>query len=209
MAIEVTTHKSRLPTQNNGVIYRNLTTLLQINTNIKERIFDTDYYVEGYATTFNQPYVLYEELNGGKVYEIVEKAALENADMQDVILQFNHRGRIFARQSNNTLALIIDEKGLKVAADLSKTDLAKSLYQDIKEKMITKMSWGFTTTTDGYSYNLSKNMYVVSEVKKVYDVSAVDFPADEDTEIEARRKEILLNNNKERHIKIIDMLARI
>ena len=51
--------------------------------------------------------------------------------MSDVIMQYDHTGRVFARQSNKTLILEPDAKGLFVAADLSKTDLARGLYQDI------------------------------------------------------------------------------
>jgi phage head maturation protease len=61
--------------------------------------------------------------------------------MSDVIMQYDHAGRVFARQSNKTLILVPDHKGLLVAADLGKTDLARGLYQDIDAGMITKMSW--------------------------------------------------------------------
>ena len=89
---------------------------------------DTDYYVEGYATTFDKPYLLYEFEDGTKFYERIDAHALDGADMSDVIMQYDHEGRVFARQSNKTLILQPDYKGLKVAADLGKTDLARGLY---------------------------------------------------------------------------------
>lgn len=145
---------------------------------------DTEYYVEGYATTFDKPYLLYEFEDGTKYYERVDAHALDGADMSDVIMQYDHEGRVFARQSNKTLILVPDHKGLLVAADLGKTDLARGLYQDIDAGMITKMSWAFTVLED--SYDRATHTRTILKIKKVYDVSAVSIPANGDTEISAR-----------------------
>lgn len=145
---------------------------------------DTEYYIEGYATTFDKPYLLYEFEDGTKFYERIDAHALDGADMSDVILQYNHEGRVFARQSNKTLVLVPDYKGLLVAADLSKTDLARGLYQDIAAGMITKMSWAFTVAEE--SYDRTTRTRTILKIKKVYDVSAVSIPANGDTEISAR-----------------------
>lgn len=145
---------------------------------------DTDYYVEGYATTFDKPYVLYEFEDGTKFYERIDTHALDGADMSDVIMQYDHEGRVFARQSNKTLILIPDHRGLLIAADLGKTDLARGLYQDIEAGMITKMSWAFTVQEE--SYDRATRTRTILKIKKVYDVSAVSIPANGDTEISAR-----------------------
>ena len=145
---------------------------------------DTEYYVEGYATTFDKPYLLYEFEDGTKYYERIDAHALDGADMSDVIMQYDHKGRVFARQSNKTLILVPDHKGLLVAADLGKTDLARGLYQDIDAGMITKMSWAFTVLED--SYDRATHTRTILKIKKVYDVSAVSIPANGDTEISAR-----------------------
>lgn len=161
--------------------YRNVATPLSVSKEFK--VFDSECYVEGYATTFDQPYLLYE-WDGVKYYEKIDRNALDGADMSDVIMQYDHQGRVFARQSNNTLKLIPDSTGLKIAADLSKTDLARGLYQDIDAGMITKMSWGFTVAED--SYDRDTHTRTILKIKKIYDVSAVSLPANQDTEISAR-----------------------
>ena len=92
--------------------------------------------------------------------------------------------RAFARQSNKTLILQPDYKGLKVAADLGKTDLARGLYQDIEAGMINKMSWAFRVAEE--SYDRETHTRTILKIKKVYDVSAVSIPANGDTEISAR-----------------------
>ena len=134
------------------------------------KLIQTEYYVEGYATTFDTPYLLYEFEDGTKIYERIDAHALDGADMSDVIMQYDHEGRVFARQSNKTLILQPDYKGLKVAADLGKTDLARGLYQDIAEE----------------SYDRETHTRTILKIKKVYDVSAVSIPANGDTEISAR-----------------------
>ena len=148
----------------------------------------TDYYVEGYATTFNSPYLLFEFEDGRKYYEMIEAHAVDGADLSDVIFQYNHSGRVFARQSNKSLIVQPDNTGLFMCADLGRTDGAKQLYQDIAAGMVTKMSWAFTVKRDSITEDreqriISRN---IQEIKKVFDVSAVDRPANEDTEINAR-----------------------
>lgn len=161
--------------------YRTLAAPLSAQAAAKR--IDTDFYVEGYATTFDSPYLLYE-IEGTKFYERIDAHALDGADMSDVIMQYDHEGRVFARQSNGSLILIPDHKGLLIAADLGRTDLARGLYQDIQQGMITKMSWAFTVKTD--SYDRATHTRTILEIKKVYDVSAVSIPANGDTEISAR-----------------------
>ena len=156
--------------------YRTLAAPLSAQAAAKR--IDTDFYVEGYATTFESPYLLYE-IEGTKFYERIDAHALDGADMSDVIMQYDHEGRVFARQSNGSLILIPDHKGLLIAADLGRTDLARGLYQDIQQGMITKMSWAFTVKTD--SYDRATHTRTILEIKKVYDVSA-----NGDTEISAR-----------------------
>ena len=161
--------------------YRTLAAPLSAQAAAKR--IDTDFYVEGYATTFESPYLLYE-IEGTKFYERIDAHALDGADMSDVIMQYDHEGRVFARQSNGSLILIPDHKGLLIAADLGRTDLARGLYQDIEEGMINKMSWGFTVAEE--SYDRQTHTRTIIRIKKVYDVSAVSIPANSGTEISAR-----------------------
>lgn len=167
--------------------YRALVTPLSVADAAKR--IATDYYVEGYATTFNSPYLLFEFEDGYKYYERIDSHALDGADMKDVIMQYDHTGRVYARQSNKTLIIQPDNVGLFMCADLGKTDNAKGLYQDIAEGMINKMSWAFVVNKDSITVDHDKKTITrnVEEIKKVYDVSAVSRPANEDTEINARK----------------------
>ena len=148
-----------------------------------EKRIDSDYYVEGFATTFNKPYLLYE-WDGVKYYEEIDRHALDETDLSDVIMQYDHQGKVLARLSNKTLGLEPTGNGLFIFADLSKSQAAKELYEEIKNGLVNKMSWAFTVKED--KYNRETRTRTILKIKKVYDVSAVSIPANADTEISAR-----------------------
>lgn len=150
--------------------------------------------VEGYALTFDDPYLLYAD-GEIEVYETISRSAFDNVDLTDVIFQFDHNGRVYARTSNGTLYLEADAHGLKVRADLGGTETGRQLYEEIKGGYITKMSWGFsidslTGIDTTYTYDETAKKYIenrtIKEIKKIYDVSAVSIPANDATEISAR-----------------------
>lgn len=161
--------------------YRAVVIPLQINP--QEKRIDSEYYVEGFATTFDKPYLLYE-YDGIKYYETIDRKALEQADLSDVIMQYNHAGNVLARISNDTLGIEAAERGLFVYADLSKSQPARTLYEEIESGLVTKMSWGFRVLADGY--DKTTRTRTITKIGKVYDVSAVSLPANGDTEISAR-----------------------
>jgi HK97 family phage prohead protease len=143
---------------------------------------DSDHYIEGYATTWD-PYLLGES-DGVQYYEKIERDAFAGADMSDIIMQYNHDGKVFARNSNGTLIVEPDDHGFFIAADLSRSSGAKELYNEIQEGLITKMSWAFTVADE--EYDKENRTRIIKRVKKVYDVSAVSIPANDGTEISAR-----------------------
>lgn len=139
--------------------------------------------VRGYATTFDMPYMLYE-VEGVKYYEVIDRHALDEADMSDVIMQYDHAGRVLARTSNKSLVLSRDAHGLLIEADLSLSDAARALHEDIKARLVTKMSWAFRVRES--SYDNVTHTRTITKISKVFDVSAVSHPANGDTDISAR-----------------------
>ena len=146
--------------------------------------------VDGYASVFGNPYTLYED-SELVIQEQVDSKAFEGADLSDVIFQYNHEGRVFARTSNNTLSVFPDKKGLAMQADLGGTDIGRQLYQEIKGKYTTRMSYGYTVKDaswedrkldDGRTLELR----TITAINKVYDVSAVSIPANDATSISVR-----------------------
>lgn len=138
--------------------------------------------VEGYATTFDQPY----DFGFDGMKEMIRKSALDDADLSDVIFQMNHDGAVLARQRNGSLGLTIDDHGLHVRADLSGSQAGRDLYEAIRSGLMDKMSWGFIVSPNGWEYDHETRTSIITGVDKVFDVSAVSLPANEDTEIKAR-----------------------
>jgi len=150
----------------------------------------------GYATTFNEPYHLfdYDDWDGYRVHfwEQVAPEAFAQTDMRDTIMQYNHEGRVFARVKNNTLRLHTDDHGLAVEADLSGTEIGRQLYEEIKGGYTDKMSFGFTVDKDTVVRDKDdekkeiKVLRTITGIGRLYDVSAVSIPANDGTEISAR-----------------------
>ena len=175
-----------MPIKNNRE-YRDMA--IEIRTD-GEEVQEEKMMVRGYASTFNEPYTLFEN-ESFRFDEVVDADAFANTDMTDVIMQYNHEGRVFARISNNTLTIQPDERGLLIEADLGGTELGRQLYEEIQGGYTNKMSFGFTVdgeTEDRDDRDGEKTIITrrITSVKKLYDVSAVSIPANDATEISVR-----------------------
>ena len=168
--------------------YRDMT--IEIRAAETEDAPDERKMVTGYASTFNEPYTLFEN-DDWRFNEVVDARAFDNTDMSDVIMQYDHEGRVFARMSNNTLTVTPDEKGLLIEADLGGTELGRQLFEEIRGGYTNKMSFGFTV--DGEEVRDTKapdgkalTVRTITSVRKLYDVSAVSLPANDATSISVR-----------------------
>ena len=145
--------------------------------------------VRGYASTFNEPYTLYRG-DDWRLDEVVDSRAFDITDMSDVIMQYDHECRVFARMSNNTLTVTPDEKGLLIEADLGGTELGRQLYEEIRGGYTNKMSFGFTVDGENEAKERVDGTTVytrtITSVRKLYDVSAVSIPANDATSISVR-----------------------
>ena len=173
------------------------------------------YEVKGYASTF-EPYLMFTSEDGNEYYEQIAPDAFDDADMSDVVFRIDHEGAVYARTSAGTVELWTDEHGLGNRADLSKTQKARDLYEDIKVGNYPKMSFAFTVAKD--HFDRATHTRVIDKIAKVFDVSPVSFPANPTTElsvstrdyfngvIEAEKAERLEREKREmqkRRIKII------
>lgn len=188
--------------------------------------------VTGYATTFNQPYELYRDAFDGYVYivrEQIDPNAFADTDMSDVIMQYNHEGRVFARVSNGTLDLATDEHGLRIRANLGGTEIGRQLYEEINGGYTTKMSFGFRVGKDTRDRKEDRDaetgvttitvVRTILEFSKLYDVSAVSLPANDATSISARnfgegviaeiKQELLAREARERQKRKIKLMMEV
>ena len=175
-----------------GRQYRNMRSF-EVRAKVDET---SEMIAEGYATTFNEPYELmqWDDWDGYRVhfFEQVDPDAFKETDMSDVILQYNHEGRVFARTSNKTLELNTDDHGLFVSANLGGTEIGRGLYEEIKGGYTNRMSFGFTVSKESRSEERDDENKVriitrtITGISKLWDVSAVSIPANDGTEISAR-----------------------
>lgn len=144
------------------------------------------YKVRGYATTFDEPYPLFEDFDGKDVMEVIDPHAFDEADMTDVIMQFDHMGMVYARTRNGSLTLTVDEHGLMIEADLSLTQDSRRMYEAISTGLVDRMSFCFIIEDE--EYDAATKTWRVTKLGKIYDVSAVSIPANPGTEISSERK---------------------
>lgn len=211
-----------------GRQYRNI----DVSTFERRAEGDNEKIVSGYATTFNQPYELYRSSWDGYTYIVLEQVdpkAFDDCDMSDVIMQYNHEGRVFARTSNGTMELDPDEHGLHVRANLGGTEIGRQLYEEIEGGYTDKMSFGFRVGKDKREETEERDedngtttvtiLRTILTVSKLYDVSAVSIPANDGTSISSRnfaegvidevRKEIAKREERERQKKKIRIMTEV
>ena len=179
---------------NEGRSYRNIDV-----SSFERRSENNEKTVSGYATTFNQPYELVRDAWDGVVVivrEQVDPDAFSETDMKDVIMQYNHEGRVFARTTNGTLELDPDAHGLHVRANLGGTEIGRQLFEEIEGGYTDKMSFGFRISKDKRERTEEQDketgvttitiLRTILKIGKLYDVSAVSIPANDATSISAR-----------------------
>lgn len=139
--------------------------------------------LRGTPVVFDTPTVLFE-YDGIKYCEQIDRGAFDEADMSDFILNVNHQNAPYARSKNGTINYNIGDT-FDIEAFLNAEDERHvQLYRDVKTRLIDKMSFSFTIREE--SYDKEKHLRHVKKIKKLYDVSAVTFPAYEQTSISAR-----------------------
>ena len=207
---------------NEGRQYRNID-VTNFERRTEEEEGKSEKIVSGYATTFNDPYILWTE-PGYVIREQIDRAAFDECDMTDVIMQYDHQGRVFARTSNNTLATEPDDTGLHIRAKLGGTEIGRQLYEEIDGGYTTKMSFGFKVEEDRRDKAEKEDgtieiLRTITKISKLYDVSAVSLPANDATSISARsygegviaevREELAAREERAKQIQKIKLLANL
>lgn len=144
--------------------------------------------IEGYAITYDSPAT--HQYGSRKFTEVIKRGALDNTDMKDVPLRYNHTDTypLMASTRNNSLTLIKDEVGLKIRAELIETNSNRDIYKLIQEGLVNKMSFAFSVADKGalWEYGECETKRTVTNIAKLYDVSVVDTPFYDTTSVQAR-----------------------
>lgn len=173
--------------------------------------------VEGYASTFDRYPLL--EMDGETYYEQIDRHAFDETDMSDVVFLLDHAGRVYARTKNNSVELSIDDKGLWTRTDLSRTESARQVAEDIAVGNYSQMSFAFIVDEDHFDRKTKTRC--IDKVKKVFDISAVGFPANPYTnigvsmrdyfngEIELEKAERLVAEKRQRELDKLKLKLRL
>ena len=148
-----------------------------------EETDDNKMEIKGYAAVFNSPETY-------SYTEVISDKAFDDADMSDVVLRYNHNDSfmVLARTRNKSLDLSVDEKGLYMNARLQ-DDITehKNIFNAIKSGLIDKQSFAFTIDEDEYDYDTDTR--TITKIGKVFDVSVVDQPFYNATDVSIARSE--------------------
>ena len=149
--------------------------------------------LEGYALVFGEDTLIGDEKNG--FIECIDRSALDNTNMKDVPMKYNHDDSflIIARTRNGSLKLSVDEKGLKVRAELLDTESNKDIYKMVKAGLLDKMSFAFTVGSQKIDRSGDIPKRIITGINRLYDVSVVDLPAYEQTSIVVGRSLALVD----------------
>lgn len=196
--------------------YRNIGTF-----EIEERAegAEPSYKVSGYASTF-EPYKMYER-DGKDYFERIDPHAFDEADLSDVVFLRDHQGRVLARTKNGAIALSVDAHGLHHDTDLGLTGASKDMYEDIATGNYSQMSFSFVVRDGDDHYDRATRTRVIDRIAKVFDISAVSFPANPGTDIgisyrdyfdgviEAEKAERLEAEKRQREVEKLKLLVQL
>ena len=149
------------------------------------------------------PIVFNQVTDLGWIREVIEPGALDNADLKDVRFLVGHdtSGIPLARSRNNnensTMQLTVGENGMDIRVDLDieNNPRAKELYSAVKRGDITGMSFMFTVDKDAWEdLESDQPLRRITAISRVFEVSAVTFPAYEGTSLEAASEDSALES---------------
>ena len=148
-----------------------------------EETEDNKMEIKGYAAVFNSPETY-------SYTEVISERAFDEADMSDVVLRYNHNDSfmVLARTRNDSLKLNVDDKGLYIDATLQ-DDITdhRNIFNAIKSGLIDKQSFAFAVDEDEYDYDTDTR--TITKIGKVFDVSVVDQPFYNATDVSVARNQ--------------------
>lgn len=149
--------------------------------------------IEGYAVVYDSPSTV--TYDGRSFTETIASGALDETDLDDVVLRYNHNDTwlVLARTRNKSLQLIKDEKGLKIRATLIDTSSNRDIYKSIKAGLIDRMSFAFYVAKDGFDVEQDGDdiKRTVTKIERLCDVAVVDTPFYNSTSVYARSFDLL------------------
>lgn len=141
--------------------------------------------LEGVPIVFETPTTIKD--SAGDYIEIIKRGALDETDLSDVRLLYNHDlSKVPLARTPKTMTLTKDSAGLKMRATLPNTETGREVYEAVKRGDLSGMSFAFTVPQGGDSFDPQTNTRTIYKINKLYECSIVPFPAYAETSVEAR-----------------------
>ena len=140
------------------------------------------------------PIVFEQDTDLGWYTERIDPEALNDTDLRDVKFLIGHNTSMIplARSRNNnensTMQMVVTDRGMEIRVDLDTENNAeaRALYSAVKRGDMSGMSFMFTVDKDSWEdIDTDKPKRTIMSIRKVFEVSAVAFPAYEGTDIQA------------------------
>lgn len=165
---------------------REMRQVRSIQTEFQTREDDKGLFIEGYFAVFNSNYEIAPGMS-----ESVAPGAFDNTLSDDIRALVNHDTTlVLGRTSAHTLELRQDEHGLwgKVSINPKDGD-AMNLYERVKRGDVSQCSFGFDIVNEDAEYRDDGSVHWTIKEVKLWEVSAVTFPAYSETNVSARSDE--------------------
>ena len=147
---------------------------------------DQDLILEGVPVVFDTPTTIKD--SAGDYIEIIERGALDETDLTDVRLIYNHDlSKVPLARTPRTMSLERDSAGLRMRATLPQTEAGREIYEAVRR---------------GDTYDPRTNTRRIHRISKIYECSVVPFPAYAETSVEARSE---MSKGKEKYLKVRDL----
>lgn len=172
---------------------------LQVPIKAAENKDNDDMLIEGKAITFNEKTLLFSD-KVVNYYEMIDSNALNGVKLSNVYLYYNHKEKALARTKNNTLTLQIRPDGLYFKAKLIDTTYGRDVYKMVQDGLVDKCSFAFTIKKE--EFNTDTNTFTVKQIAELFEISLVDLPAYEDTNVSVSARSKLTEIETERQSKI-------
>lgn len=169
-------------------------------TDLRASDENNEHVIEGYAALFENSTLIWNYFE-----ETIARGAIKDDALEDVLFLVNHDGNKLAlarsrrNNSNSSLQLKVDDKGLhfKTKLDVDNNPEASALYSAVKRGDVNGMSFWMKVAKDQWSdLDTNKPKRRITEISKIFEISAVNWPAYESTEIHARGNNDTLDNDK-------------
>ncbi|MED3351945.1 HK97 family phage prohead protease [Bacillus thuringiensis] len=146
---------------------------------------DSSLMLNGRPIVYDQPTTIKAPF--GEYIEIIQRGALEKADLSDIRLLYNHdMSKIPLARTPKTMSFALDSAGLTMRAELPETEEGKSVYTAVRRQDLSGMSFAFKVPKGGSQFDAKTNTRTITKIEKVYEFSICPFPAYPQTSVEAR-----------------------